>query len=134
MTAEELRDAMRWTPQERAAFVARFPRLLRRPDGSERTYFTVVGHGWIPLLARVFVIAEADERATIASVFQKYGALRIELEHLSVDPELLRVIDEVEDESESICEACGERCCTTHLLTDADRLDDRHSQPSPPTP
>jgi hypothetical protein len=107
MTFEELRDATRWTPAERAAFVARFPRLHHWPDGRERTFFSACGRGWISLLERVYILAEADERAIIGQIKEKYGGLRVYLEHGSVNPELLRVIDEVEAKSESMCEVCG---------------------------
>ena len=60
----------------------------------------------------MFELAEADPRATISHIKEKYGGLRIDLVHDSVGSELLRVIDEVEAQSEAICEACGSPACT----------------------
>ncbi len=136
---------MRWTPEEEATFIARFPRLHQWPDGRRRLYTGSVGRGWISLLERIFVLAEPDENAIIGQIKEKYGSLRVYLEHDGVSAKLLRVIDEVERESETICEACGAPAktsiseshwiytfCDTHMPEGARYLDDVY--PSPPTP
>ncbi len=66
------------------------------------------------------------------------------LEYFNVDPELDRVIDEVEKESEAMCEACGAPAktsisehhwfytfCETHMPDGARYIDDVY--PPPPT-
>jgi hypothetical protein len=107
MTREELAEAMRWTDKERESFSARFPRLHRLPDGRRRHFYLDIGRGWIPLLARVFELAEPDERAILSKLTEKYGSLRIDFTTMGFNEELDRAVDDVDRESETICEACG---------------------------
>lgn len=109
MTVEEMFAAMRWTPEERADFRARFPRLYRdvEHDSTWALDGASVGRGWRALLERVFTIAEGEPKVQVGQVKEKWASLRVYLEHIQERSELARVVAEVEAESQRTCEACG---------------------------
>jgi hypothetical protein len=66
----------------------------------------LVGRGWWPLLDDAF---DAVEQAGVrlAQVKEKFGGVRLYLEDGRHAPELYEFLDEIEDRSLTICEACG---------------------------
>jgi hypothetical protein len=68
---------------------------------------TSVGEGWAPLVNRVFDKMETIKgNIKIIQVKEKYGGLRIYTDYSN--KELDKVINDVEKESLTICEVCGE--------------------------
>ena len=109
MTVTEMFAAMRWSPEERAEFRARFPRLYSDVEVGDTWALdgASVGRGWKALLERVFTIAEREPKVQVGQVKEKWASLRVYLEYVPEGSELARVVEEVEAESQRTCEACG---------------------------
>ena len=103
----------------------KYPNLCQEtrltPQQSCMAFGFEVGDGWFKLLDDLFSKLSKHEGVVLAQVKEKFGLLRVYINHGT--DEVYKLIDECESKSGKICETCGEpghRCGRRWIYTACD--------------